>query len=376
MEIQTGGIHMEYFDPVTNQFSNPDFARELGLSGLGGFDVYSRRPYFNVNKKGIITGAFVDRQVGREIKANGKIVRKFEPVRINAATLMRDEWIAIDTAVRKIARERLTGIADLRGKGLTYSLNNAMGKTVLEWQDMNDPGSASMNMDGINRGQNDAAEFDTKYMPLPIIYGDFTINDRTLQSSRNSGDPLDTIMVEAVTRRIMEKLEDLLFTDTTFTYGGGSIYSYLSYPNINTVTLSENWDASGKTGPEILADLNAMINASIAQNHYGPWSVYIPKNYQTVTGEDYTSGYPKTIRTRLLELEGIESIKVADRLPDDTVVMVEMNSSTIRLVDGFAPMVIQWSGSGGMLHHFKIMTIQAPQIRADQASQCGITVLS
>lgn len=375
MEIKDNGVHVDYFDPNTNQFSNPQLAAELGAAGagIGGFDIFAKRPYFNVDKSGRITGAYFDRQVGRDVKTNQRI---FKPVKTNAATLMRDEWIAIDTAVKKIARERLIGVQDLRSRNLIYALNNAMGKTVLEYQDMNDPGSANMNMEGIDRGQNDAPEFVTKYMPLPIIYGDFSISDRTLQASRNSGDPLDTIMVEAVTRRCMEKLEDLLFTNTTFTYGGGSIYSYLSYPSINSVTLSENWDASGKTGAEILTDVQNMMNASIAQNHYGPWVLYIPKDYQIVMGDDYTSGYPKTVRSRLMELQGLSDIKVADRLPDNTCVLVEMNTGTVRLVDGFAPTVLQWSGSGGMVHHFKIMSIQVPQMRADQSGQCGITVLS
>jgi len=354
---------IDYFDPNTGSFSNNEIAN--GFGG-GSFNINNKRPFLY---KGI---PYVNQVVGFD--DNGKPVEK--AIRTNAATLRRDEWIAIDTAVKKVARERLTGIADLRSRGLTYSLNNAMGKTVLEYQDMNDPGSAQMDMEGISRGQNDAPKFDTKYMPLPIVYGDFSISERVLAASRNSGDPLDTTMVEAVTRRISEKLEDLLFTSTSFTYGGGSIYSYLSFPNINTVNLSENWNASGKTGAEILADVNNMITESINANHYGPWVLYIPKNYQIVMGNDYATGYPKTIRTRLMELDGITDIKVADRLADNTVVLVSMNTGTVRLVDGFAPRVLQWSGSGGLVHHFKVMSIQVPQIRSDQEGQCGITVLS
>ena len=356
-------VNVDYFDPNTGSFSNPEIAN--GFGG-GSFNINNKRPFLY---KGV---PYVNQVVGFD--DDMKPIRK--AIRTNAATLRRDEWISIDSAVKKIARERLTGIADLRSRGLTYSLNNAMGKTVLEYQDMNDPGSANMDMEGIGRGQNDAPKFDTKYMPLPIISGDFSISDRVLSASRTSGDPIDTIMVDAVTRRVMEKLEDLLFTDTTFTYGGGSIYSYLSFPNINTVSLSENWDASGKTGAEILADVQSMMNASINANQYGPWVLYIPKDYQIVMGNDYATGYPKTIKTRLMELDGIADIKVADRLADDTVVLVAMNTGTVRLIDGFSPRVLQWSGNGGLVHHFKVMTIQVPQIRSDQSGQCGITVLS
>ncbi len=118
-----------------------------------------------------------------------------------------------------------------------------------------------------------------------------------------------------------------------------------------------------------------MKKASIAANHFGPWVVYIPTDYETVMDDDYTAGYPKSIRQRCMEIEGIEAIRVADRLPDDKVVMVEMDTSTVRLINGFAPTVLQWEGMGGLVNHFKVMMIQVPQIRADQAGNSGLTVL-
>ena len=342
-------------------FSNPELANVLGTR----FSVHSLRPYWYKGRP------YVNEQVG---KKDGKPVYKKVPVA--NATLMRDEWIEIDRVVQKIARERLTGVSDLFNAGLTYNISNAMGKTVLEYQDMNDPGSANISMDGATMGQGDRPKYSTKYLPIPIIHGDFTLDQRSLEASRNSGDSLDTTMVEAVTRRVSEKLEDLLFTNTSFTYGGGTIYSYISDTNGNDVSLSTNWDASGKTGAQILEDIQDMKKAMINAKHFGPYMVYIPTDYETVMGDDYTSGYPKSIRERLMELDGIMGIKVADRLADDTVVMVQMNSSTIRMVNGFSPRVVQWSSQGGMVHHFKVMTIQVPQIRADQDGNSGLCVLA
>ncbi len=357
-------VHVDYMDPNTGTFSNPEMRNQLGPA----FNVNSKRPFWHKGK------VYINQCVGFDAEKKEPIF-KTQQVHANAS-LMRDEWIEIDTVVKKIARERLVGVADLKSRGLTYNLTNAMGKTVLEYQDMNDPGSADMDMDAANHGQNDRPDFTTKYLPIPIIYANFTIGDRALQASRNSGDPLDTIMVEAATRRVVEKAEDLLFTDSTFTFGGGSIYSYISAPNKNTVTLTANWDASGKTGAQIKDDVQKMIQASINAKHYGPWVIYIPTAYQIVMGDDYTTGYPKTIKQRLLEIDGLQDIKVADRLAANTVTMVEMTTGTVRLVNGFEPTVIQWDGNGGMTHHFKVMTIQVPQIRSDQDGNSGLTVLS
>ena len=356
---------VDYVDPNTGSFSNQHIGQ-----GLGGpaFNIHSKRPYWYKGK------VYINQAVGFDPKTKTPLF-KANQVKTNA-TLMRDEWIEIDAVVKKIARERLVGIADLRSRGLTYNLTNAMGKTVLEYQDMNDPGEASMDMDAANTGRNDRPDFLTKYLPIPIIYANFSISDRSLQASRNSGDPLDTIMVEAATRRVVEKAEDLLFTDTSFTYGGGTIYSYVSATNKNEVTLSVDWTASAKTGALIKDDVQSMISASITAKHFGPWVMYIPTDYQIVMGDDYTTGYPKTIKQRLMEIDGIQDIKVADRLPANTVVLVEMTTGTVRLINGFEPTVIQWEGNGGLTHHFKVMTIQVPQIRADQDGNSGLTVLS
>jgi len=352
-------------DSESGEFSDPKFGRQLGTA----FNVNNFRPFIAKNGKQYVN-----------VVVNSKGDMKAVPFRANNvvqnASLQRDEWIEIDRAVQRIARERLVGAGDLVSRGLTYNLNNPMGKTILEYQDMNDPGVAQMDMDAANQGQNDRAVFETKYLPIPIIHSDFTIGQRVLEASRTYGDPLDVTMAEAATRRVVEKVEDMIFTNTSYAYGGGTIRSYISDSNKNTVTLSANWDASSKTGALIIADVIAMKQALIDAKHYGPYVMYIPTSYETVLDEDYASGYPKTIRERLLEIAGIESVKVADHLTADTVVMVEMMSSTVRLVNGFAPTVVQWSTQGGLIHHLKVMAIQVLQTRADQDGNSGICVLS
>lgn len=343
-------------DPQSGRFSDAEIGSTLGAS----FNVNNLRPYWY---KGQV---YVNKN-----QADG--TAKAVPVTTNAA-LLRDEWIEIDKVVQKISRERLVGAGDLLSKGLTYNLTNPMGKTVFEYQDMDDPGQAQLSMDGATQGQGDRPNFLTKYLPIPIIHSDFTIGQRALEASRNSGDALDTTIVEAHTRRVIEKLEDMLFTDTTYAFGGGTIYSYLNFTSKNSVAITANWDAAGKTGAQILTNVLAMISASIAAKHYGPWVMYIPTAYQTKLSEDYTTGYPKSIMQRLMEIEGITAIRVADRLTANKVLLVQMTSDVVRLINGFSPKVIQWSSQGGMIHHFKVMAIQVPQMRADQNGNSGITL--
>lgn len=293
------------------------------------------------------------------------------------ATLRRDEWKALDAAILPVARERLQGIQDLRSRGLVYNLANAMGTTVLEYHTVNDSMAASISMDGVSRGPGDRPTFGTGYLPLPIVHVDYEINARVLAASRSLGNPLDTTAVEHATRRVSEKLEDMLFTDTSYAFGGGTIYSYINAPNRNTVTFSKEWDDPTKTGAEIVADVLVMKQASIDVKHYGPWVLYVPTSYETTLDSDYDATTPgTTVRERILKIEGIDSVKVIDRLPADNVLLVEMNTSTVRLIYGMGIQNVEWSTEGKMVNKFKVMTIQVPQIRADSEGNCGIVHLA
>jgi hypothetical protein len=299
------------------------------------------------------------------------------------ATLRRDEWKQLDEALLEVSRQRLGGIDDLIAKGLTYNLGNAMGTTVLEWHDVSDAMEAVVSMDGVTRGRNDRVNYQTNYLPIPIIHVDYEINARELAASRSLGNPLDTTHAERAARRINEKLEEMLFTNTTFTYGTADdrsrnkIYSYVNFPDRNTVTLGTHWDASAKTAAGILTDVLNMKESSISAYHYGPWMLYIPTGYETVLDDDYDTTTPgTTIRERILKVAGISGIKVIDTLAADTVLLVQMTSDVVRLVRGLGLQNIEWSEEGKFITKYKCITIQVPQLRSDQAGKCGIVVLA
>lgn len=301
---------------------------------------------------------------------------KSVPIQTNG-TLRRDEWKLLDDAVLKISETRLGGVQDLVESGLTYDIGNGMGTTVLEYHDVSDALTAELTMDGISRAKGDRPAFGTHYLPLPVIHADYEINARVLAASRNMGNALDTTLAERAARKVSEQLENMLFTSTTYTYGGGTIYSYLNHPDRNLVTLAQNWDASGKTGAEIIADVLSMKQSSINAKHYGPWKLYIPTAYETVLDEDYDSTTPgTTIRERILKISGITGIRVVDTLTADNVLLVQMTSDVVRLVRGMGLSNVEWQVEGRFLTKYKVMTIQVPQIRSDQEGNSGIVHLS
>ena len=300
------------------------------------------------------------------------------------ATLRRDEWKELDRALYDIKRQRLGAVDDVRSAGLTYRLGNPMGTTVLEWHDVGDALTAVVSMDAATRGNNDRITFQYNYLPIPIIHVDYEINLRELETSRNMGNPFDTTLAERAARKILEQEEDMLLgTGTAFSYGTAdsrsrnTIYGYLTHPDRNTVNLSIPWNNSAMTAAGILQDVLEMKQSMINAYFYGPYQIYIPTAYETVLDDDYDTQTPgTTIRERIMKIAGIKGIKVIDKLTANNVLMVQMTSDVIRLVEGFDLQNVEWKTEGGMITHYKVMSIVVPQIRSDRNSKCGIVHLS
>lgn len=298
----------------------------------------------------------------------------YQTFQVNTATLLKDEWKQLDTAVVRVADERLVGISDLEAAGLVYNLPNGLGTTVLESQTMSDALEAELSMDGVRRGKGDAPQYGMTYLPLPITYADYDINARVLAASRTKGEPLDTTMAERAARKVAVKLEEMLFTDKTYSYGGGTIYSYLSHPDNNDITLTKAWDDSSITPKEIVDQVLSWKQAAINERRYGPYQIYIPTAYETVLDQDYdvSGASGQTIRERILKISGIRGISVSDVLAADNIIFVEMRPDVVRLVKGMPIQNVEWSSEGGMTTHYKVMTIQVPQIRSDYNGNCGV----
>lgn len=330
----------------------------------GGLNIGSMRPF--INKKGqtcvtVYTGG------------NPKKKESWKTMQVNAkGTLRRDEWKALDDALLTIAESRLSGTQYLLNAGLTYTLGNAMGTTVLEYHDAGDSLVAELSMDAVSRTKGGRQEFDSVYLPIPIIHVDYQINQRALMASRNLGNPLDVSQAERAARRVMEKQEDMLFTSTDYSFGGGTIYSLVNFPDRNTATILD-WSSDAVTGGDIVDDVKEMKQKSIDDNHYGPWVLFIPTNFETKLDEDYSDQKGNnTIRERILKINNIDDVVVVDDLPSSEVVLVQKSTDVIRIVQGLAMQNIQWESEGGFVNKFKVISIQVPQIRSDQEGRTGI----
>jgi uncharacterized linocin/CFP29 family protein len=311
-------------------------------------------------------------------KAHGSVASRLLANGMNVSSLrtndvlLYDEWKEIDRAVLKAYQNRLVGISDLEARGLTYNIGNGLGKTVLGYQDASDIEDAQMSMDGVTRGRKDRPEFDINYLPLPITHADFSFSAREIEASRAGNMPLDNTMAELAARKVAERIETVLFTGaSSYSFGGGVIYGYLDEPNANSHTIVTDWDDSGA---DPIADVLAMKQMLIDDRCYGPYMLYIPTNWETALDDDFKANSDLTVRERILKIDSIMGIRVADRITADRAVLVQMTSDVIRVVNGLAITTVQWDTEGGMQVNFKVMAIQVPQTRHDQTGRCGICI--
>jgi hypothetical protein len=275
------------------------------------------------------------------------------------------------------AQARLSAVADLYSRNLVYRIGNGLSQTVLQYQDLGEFTAAEITMDAVTKTKKDRPEYGLNSLPLPIVHKDFSFNSRFLAESRVNGRGIDVTSAAMAARVVAEKVEDMLINgSSSYTYGGGTLYGYIDFPQNNDVTLSHHWDSSSATGATIIDDIMALKAVNMDAHHYGPYILYVPTAYELVMDDDYKSESDKTIRERVLGIQGITEVKVLDSLPANKVLLVEMNAETVRMVEGLAINTVEWQDGGGFTTNYKVLTIMVPQIRADQNGNSGIALLS
>lgn len=303
---------------------------------------------------------------------------KPQTVRTNTqATLTKEAWLQLDTAILRVARNRLRFVADLRGAGLTYNIPNGMGTTVLEYQKMNDTGSATISMDGLRLGSDFRPVFESAYLPLPFIHADFQYSARQIATGRQTGAPLDTTTGEMAGRRVAEMTEKLaLGRLDSYTYGGGTIYGATNFDKKLTATITSP-DATGWTAATHLSEVLTAKQTLQDAKHYGPYVIYYSSAWDKYLDNDFNTAYPnKTLRNRIREIDGISDVRTLDYLDTSTstynMLIVEMDTGTIRLVIGMDITTLEWDDMGGLRKNYKVMCIIVPQLRADYDENTGI----
>lgn len=324
--------------------------------GLGLLNVNKMRPYVDPHGRSCIA-------------VNGRAIH------VNAPALLQyDEWKDIDRRVIETTTQRLVAVADLMSRGLVHPLGS-IGNTVSIFERQSDIEGAQVDMSGITRGKEDTPNYDYVSVPVPIVHKDFRVNIRRLEASRKFGEGIDVTSADLAARHVAEKTEDMLFSGIPIQVDGGTIYGYLNHPDRNFVdNTGNNWSESGTTGAQIVAQVASGIALMRADGYHGPYMLYISASAQGKLDEDYSPGTSdnRTIRQRLMQLDGMAGIQVADRLASDNQVLVQLTSDVVDMAIAQETSTVQWNTQGGMVEHFKVMFVGVPRVKSDFDGHSGV----
>jgi uncharacterized linocin/CFP29 family protein len=286
--------------------------------------------------------------------------------------LLDEEWKHFDRTVMDISRERLPVVTDLIRRGLVMNLPNAMGVMTLEWERVkSDLLDAEVTMSGLTEATKDRQDFETVSMPVPIFHKEFYYNLRHLQAARRNGRMPEVSHAEVATRKISELIETVMFNGLTI--GGSTIYGLATEPNRITGSVTANWSTVA-TGEQMLADVVEMIEiASASDNNFeGPFVLYVSRLAASRMQLDFKANSDKSIWSRLMEVEGLAEIRTTSRLTGTQILLVQLTSDVVQVINGIQPTMVEWESHGGFQHNFKIFAIMLPRVRSDGLGQSGI----
>lgn len=293
-----------------------------------------------------------------------------------AAVLRENEWAHLDKTVTGVSRGKFSLVTDLMANGMREKLANPMATTQVKWDRSGDMSDAQIDMTGESEDIRDRIEFAQDSIPIPLVHHGFRFNIRTLMASRLSGEGLDVTTAKLATEKVVHTIEKMfLYSDFSAGAGAGSLHGLMKYPYRSMGTLSADWTTA--TASQIFSDVNAMVGTMELKNQFGPYGLYIPTKYAQALRKDYDNrtaggGSGFSIMSRLMEIQNLKYIKSNVFIPDNQIVMINLDPATIHAMDGIQPRLIEWNTKGGMVAIFKIIAIMVPRIKRDALDQCGI----
>lgn len=283
----------------------------------------------------------------------------------NAAQVPIDAWRRLDTRGAMIQRDVLAVFNRLAQANTTPL---SVADLVSYFPQISDSGDVSVSMDGRHTGKADQAVVKYVGTPVPAVTSEARFGWRQMEVIRKGGGMIDTETLANHQRKVAEKAEDLVLNgDTSVVVGGSTIYGLRTHPQRNTDT--HGFDLSAATGANWLATFQKLINALVGDNAFGRVTVFL--NYADwvyASINEFTAGYPKTILQRLREIEQVQEIIPAGRVPADNVLGVAgLDNGDWGSILSAMPMatVPKARHNAQDDYVFQVLMMAAPQLRTD-----------
>lgn len=290
---------------------------------------------------------------------------------INSA-LRKYEWEELDAAIVAAAVAPLNMTQRFINSGLVRPLGG-LGTLVAQYNKVSETSGANTSISGTGSGQKDLVDYDIAGVPVPVIFKEFEINQRYLDSSRLLGNGVDVTNAAAAARVVGEKIENMLIAgDTSINLNGSTIYGITTHPNRNTGSATGDWG----TISNIVSTVASMTSALKADNYRGPYGLFISDTqYDQAAQSFYTDGSGQSALDRILRLPNIQFVDSSAWLTDGDAVLVNLSRDVVELayVPQYFPATnLEWMSGDGMSNMFKVMAVFAPIVKSDYAGRSGI----
>ncbi|MGE4588128.1 MAG: family 1 encapsulin nanocompartment shell protein [Acidaminococcaceae bacterium] len=262
-----------------------------------------------------------------------------------SAPLSDAEWSKIDLSVVSSARDILVARKFL-------NLLGPLGPGAYDVPFSVYTGKTSVGID--MAGESDTtiiAASSRKSVPLPLLYADFKISWRDIETDRKTGLPIDASAAAIAAVTVASQEDDLIFNGNK-ALGIEGLFTATG----RLSTKISKWDEPG-TG---LADVVKAVNALASASHYGPYALVVSPVL-----------YGKLVRvyanTGLLELDHIKAlisggIYYSNVIKGDKAVVLELGSKNFDLAIG-QDFTVGYLGAEKMNHLFRVLETAALLIR-------------
>src|SRR5690606_19952412 len=99
----------------------------------------------------------------------------------------------------------------------------------------------------------------------------------------------------------------------------------------------------------------------------GPYDLYLPANFDGVIDEDYKAESDRTLRERLMAIDGIQNIEILPSLADNNVLLVQMTRSVVQMPVGQDITTITWDLMGGLATNWAILAVLSFALKSANA---------
>lgn len=283
-------------------------------------------------------------------------------------TLREDQTREVDEALTRVSRRDLVAVSDLMG-GLSKDLAKGVGATTYEFDRIAPVGPAYQGMSIMDLGEEDLVNFSRTAIPVPVTASRFSLDARQRAAGMGMGDSVDMVNIEEHTRSVAEKLEDTLVYGSSVVLGGNSLPGYTNHGSVDTQSFSSShWDdqTAGAHSAAVEDVLN--MRTGLRDNGFtGPYILYVSPNFDGALDDDYKAEASRTLRQRLLDIDGITQVKVLPNLANDHALLVQMTRSVIEYAVGQPITTVTWNSHGGLGTHWAILQVGTFAIRVAAA---------